>query len=604
MSEVTDSNTTKGDRTYLVTSALERTWPSDRHIVFLGQWCLRYSRREVWSGLDYSVAPYHWDDRAQIPKDLEYINDIYEALLPELARVLNEIHGVSYSVRYWRIVVGSWLYYFSQVVMDRWRVLQCASESYSRPTLLRVTPDDTPLASPNSAAFLRATESDEWNERLCADIADQWTNIEVTKTQQCQVINRPFRLKSEQAGNVRSSILRILYSMVVKPLDWLAQRRIFYGEGVSLHSDYLSRPNRFALSVLMRQVPSMSLPIQLPQTDARTASRAWGLTTADGDAFKNALAVLIPQYLPTCFLEGFEQAQALAAHSGWIRNPRVVMTANAFDSDDRWKLWAAVQVDKGAKLVIAQHGGGYGSQQWSAMQNYEMSISDRYLTWGWSDPQEAKAYPAPATKLVGMRVRRPRRTGKCVQVTASLPRQSYWMFGAPIGPQVHDYIDDQFRFAAALNVNVREDLLVRLYHRDYGWDLQQRWQDREPTIATDPGRQRLDRILREARLYVATYNATTFLESFTQGIPTVIFWDPEFWELSIEAKPYFDVLRQAGILFDDPVSCAAMVNSIWDDVPAWWESPDVQSAVISFSERFAHVGARPLGRLKSALIDW
>jgi putative transferase (TIGR04331 family) len=178
------------------------------------------------------------------------------------------------------------------------------------------------------------------------------------------------------------------------------------------------------------------------------------------------------------------------------------------------------------------------------------------------------------------------------------------MFSAPIGPQVHDYIEDQFRFAAALNVSVREDLLVRLYHRDYGWDLQQRWQDREPTIATDPGRQRLDRILREARLYVATYNATTFLESFTQGIPTVIFWDPEFWELSIEAKPYFDVLRQTGILFDDPVTCATMVNSIWDDVPAWWKSSEVQSAVRVFSERFAYVGEKPLSRLKNALTDW
>ncbi len=178
------------------------------------------------------------------------------------------------------------------------------------------------------------------------------------------------------------------------------------------------------------------------------------------------------------------------------------------------------------------------------------------------------------------------------------------MFSVPVGPQGQRYLDDQFTFAAALSLEVRADLIVRLYSSDYGWDQEQRWKEIEPDIATDSGDSDLEILLNQTRLYVATYNATTFLESFTQGIPTVMFWNPEFWELSESAQPYFDALRQARVLFDDPVTCATHLNSIWADVPLWWASSDVQRAVTEFRAHYAYVGPRPLRELKNALTSW
>jgi putative transferase (TIGR04331 family) len=178
------------------------------------------------------------------------------------------------------------------------------------------------------------------------------------------------------------------------------------------------------------------------------------------------------------------------------------------------------------------------------------------------------------------------------------------MYSVPIGPQVQGYLDDQLLFAAGLTDAVRADLLVRLSPQDYYWDIEARWQDADPSITLDSGQRDIGELLNDTRLYVATYNATTFLESFTQGIPTVIFWNPAHWELSVEAQPYFDTLRRALIFFDDPVACAQHVNSIWNDVPGWWASDAVQSAVEQFTARFAYVGPRPLRELRSALIKW
>jgi len=570
-----------------VVSAIEETWPADQPIVYLGQWCLRYSRRHVWSALDYTVAQYHWDDRSQIPTDLEYISDVYEALLPELAQVLNDIHGVSYSVRYWRIVVGWWLFYFAQIFFDRWQVMQAADRAYPNARMSRMPAVPAVPASSDMADFLGAITGDAWNERLFADIAERWTGIQVDIAE--------YALD----GSNDTDQTKFKHEAQLLP-----KRGLFRRGGVVMSHDYLRRFERLKLSLLLRQIPSRTIESRLPTSSVDPTWRTWGLTSDGEGAFNRALMTMVSQYLPTCYLEGYAAASKLAEATGSVGDPQVIMTANAFSSDDRWKMWAAFNCERESKLVIAQHGGHYGSGAWSASQRHEIAISDRYLSWGWRDPKQPKVHPAPATKLIGMRRHRPRRSGKCLQVVTSFPRQSYWMFSVPVGSQGQRYLDDQFTFAAALSLEVRADLIVRLYSSDYGWDQEQRWKEIEPDIATDSGDSDLEILLNQTRLYVATYNATTFLESFTQGIPTVMFWNPEFWELSESAQPYFDALRRARVLFDDPVTCATHLNSIWNDVPTWWASSDVQRAVTEFRAHYAYVGPRPLRELKNALTSW
>ena len=113
---------------------------------------------------------------------------------------------------------------------------------------------------------------------------------------------------------------------------------------------------------------------------------------------------------------------------------------------------------------------------------------------------------------MGGRPRKRRQNGRCLQVVTTVPRQSYWMFSAPVGPQLDKYLGDQFEFAAELSSAVRHELLVRLDRNDYGWDQAERWHDADPAICVDPGARPLHELLDHTRLYVATYNATTFLE--------------------------------------------------------------------------------------------
>src|SRR5207244_625700 len=105
---------------FLVTTAWEDSWVDDEPVLFLGNWCRLYSRRERWSAMDAEVLPWHWADRARYYTDYDYVVGFYERALGAVGAALNAKHGVDYPVRYWRILVGPWLGHFIQILFDRW----------------------------------------------------------------------------------------------------------------------------------------------------------------------------------------------------------------------------------------------------------------------------------------------------------------------------------------------------------------------------------------------------------------------------------------------------------------------------------------------------
>ena len=54
----------------LITTSIESNLPKNgSHIIFLGNWCLKYRSKEKYSNYNYSILSYHWDDREILYKD-------------------------------------------------------------------------------------------------------------------------------------------------------------------------------------------------------------------------------------------------------------------------------------------------------------------------------------------------------------------------------------------------------------------------------------------------------------------------------------------------------------------------------------------------------
>ena len=71
------------------------------------------------------------------------------------------------------------------------------------------------------------------------------------------------------------------------------------------------------------------------------------------------------------------------------------------------------------------------------------------------------------------------------------------------------------------------------------------------------------------------------------NIPTIIFWNPNHWELKKEVEPYFELLKSVGVFHETPESAAQKMIDVWNDISSWWHSKKLQTARQKFCKQFS-----------------
>ncbi|MCK4822096.1 hypothetical protein KA005_40410, partial [bacterium] len=115
---------------FLATTAIEEFWDKNQKIIFLGEWCKLYNRRNEWMLLKYEDVPFVWENTDIILNGIEYCNKIYEKALIELTHTLNTYHGIEKDIHYYRIILGNWLFHFIHQLYDKYFTLKKAFEKY------------------------------------------------------------------------------------------------------------------------------------------------------------------------------------------------------------------------------------------------------------------------------------------------------------------------------------------------------------------------------------------------------------------------------------------------------------------------------------------
>ena len=576
---------------FLVTTSLEQTWPKDnKPVLFLGEWCCRYSRRHHWESLDAKVIPYHWDDRSKLYKDYLYLQTFYERLLGELTIQLNHIHNVDQSVRYWRILVGPWLFYFVQILFDRWETIQRAIIQYDISETIILIGQDEQFIPNDMHGFESLFVRDDWNHHIYSKILQNFLapNQFKKKLIKTDVTTEVGSLKKSWRQNLRLLMSKIT-SFVCRDKD------------VFLLSTYLPLREEIKLSCRLAQAPQFWRRESVAKVKVNYAFRERMGYRLDEITFESFVRFIIPQQIPILYLEGYSQLIEQINRLPWPKQPKLIWTGIAQCSDEVFKAWVGKKVDDGIPLVIGQHGGVYGIAKWTSWEKHEVSICDSYLSWGWSDLKQPKIVPVGQLKVKKSLQVLFQKKKRALLVTLVSPRFSYHMYAGPISSQWIDYFKDQCTFIDSLPELIQQEIIVRLYSHDYGWDQELRWRNRFPDIMLDNGKSNMGDLIRQSRLYISTYNSTTYLESFAMNVPTVIYWNTDHWELRESAIPYFAELKRVGIFHETPQSAARHVAIIWDNVDIWWNSPSVRDVLERFKTVYCRSSKGLLDRIKYSL---
>ena len=182
-------------------------------------------------------------------------------------------------------------------------------------------------------------------------------------------------------------------------------------------------------------------------------------------------------------------------------------------------------------------------------------------------------------------IKKENKNGYGLIICVAMPRFSFDIRSMVTAGQMREYFKDQFKFVNALPKDIQASLRLRTYPHDYGWEQEKRWKCKFPNIKIDKYTKLLGQV-DKCRLFISTYNATTYLDTFSLNLPTIIFWNPKDWEVNDYSRIFFDELEVVGIFHKDPISAAELVASIWDDIDSWWNSEQVQLARKNFCNKF------------------
>ena len=491
-------------------------------------------------------------------------NIVFKQVLDQISSNLNEIHSVSYSTRYWNIFIGAWLQQFVDMVMFRMFDIERNIE------IPAPTTEHSPAKSLRQ--FHEFSKLESFVERLHYDTLVQ---LQHPKTPDATDVTGIGNSQVNTSGRKRS--------------------RSF------VTATYLPRKTEALLQLRLGRIPQRIRVQNLPAAKSSSELRQFLSNSNRNNSFKaQTIIALLPSYMPCTYVEHYVEMAKTRKPWSSKRFPKVIFTANRHLYDDLFNYWTACAAELGSRVVFAQHGGQFGISQFpSFSERHELSVSNRYLTWGWKSLENC--YPGFALTINNARNTTSHHSGNLLVVTDEL-----WKYPRSIFTDLSDvsgYLEHLASAISFLHPDVQSEVLLRIHHAEAqsGAPQRQWWTKTLPNISHDNGTLSFSQRLTESRLVLIAHNATSILESVALHAPTIITWSDSYMKVRQSAEAVFDELEQVGIFHRTPESAASFINSVWDDVDGWWNSTSTLEARKQFTDQYARTVSNPVRFLAKAL---
>ena len=566
----------------LVTTAIEDFWDKDSNLLFLGPWCFANKEGAVFNLSDVLIVDSPWKHAYRIKEASDYCCHIYNKIVPQISIKLNEIHNVAYPVEYWRVLIGCWLSSFIQIVYDKYIRIEAVLNHYSD-FFTYVLPREK--CKPISYSF------SDYNLGINAkSMSDCFTLklISVVAYELCpeKTVVKDYAIE-DRICETKQGWKRRLFNYLKTPFKLGFRGKIILSNMYHVGIKDLIRLN---IKIGLNNVDFREFALIDPQIETNLMKRMSTemrnrLIIRDYDnRFEALLKEMIIDAIPICYVEDyFHYSNNVSNNTGL----NLVGSAVGWGPSELFKFFAAEAALNGAKLAEFQHGGGYGSSMSVCFE--ELSVERGiFYSWGHTYKDNNNVIPLPSPYLSKLRdsYSYNNMNNNIVLVGTAMFRH-FRNFDSFIFPDdmVH-YFNNKKVFLDALLEKTKNNIMYRP-GVELGWHEINGIKKRFPGIQYDIKRRLVD-LMRKAKITVLDHPATSFIEALVINVPTVLYWDHDICLMRPEAEPYFQALRDVGILYKAPFNAAEKVNEIYDNPGKWWLSDNVQNARMKFCDRFAY----------------
>lgn len=526
---------------------------------------------------------YHWDDKKKRDKDFKKIKKYHAKIILKIITILNKHHKVNFPIRFWRIILGPWLWWFIDTVYERYQALDSHLKNNTENKYFSFLPKKNTKLFPKSAETMSNYYfSEEWTEQIFLKIIKYFFSNKVNIFQKKLTnhkINK-FIINEDKIYKNQNKNINNFYRFISKRQKFL------------ICKDTFSFIEEMKLNYKLGSIPNIKIPKDFTlsqKLDHDLRNKVFFKKKLSNDKFENFIFKIIGEEIPTTFLENFKNLYNHVDQLSLPKKPLAIFDSIHLYFVTLMMFYVAKKIYKyKTKLYYFQHGTENGISANNFNEGHEISISDKYFTWGWKS-KTSKVKPYRITHNIEHHKKIDYKKNNKILFILRTSQLFFRSGSSLIGyKNWKKYLKDTINFPNYLNNDQLKNLIVRFGRPKFKgpWDEENLWKKRWKNINFDYRSIPIIEQLKKSKIAVCSYNSTLFLECMAGNFPVVMFMPKQSYDLRPDAKKHFTILYKNKIVFNKIEELGMHLNNL-DDISAWWSSKDIQEIRKSFCLNYA-----------------
>lgn len=551
--------------------------------IFLGNHCNKYDYKNKKIVDLCNISSHHWNNYQSFIDDYNYINSIYIRTLNHLTLALNEFHQLNKSKLFWEILVGPWLIYYCVNIFDRWKLVTSIKYKKNLFTILNnsLNKSITPYTIED---YKRVINSEIYNHYIFSKILLFKKDLKVTFINSQKDIYDDLDLLLAKKKRIKDTINFFLKKIYIILFGFFIKK-----QKIAVLRSYLGVFRDLKINFSLLQFPCVYLnESKNYNLNFKKNRKNLNIKFKAKNEFEKFLLNEIIYHIPKVFVEKFDNMQSTITESSLPKNPKIVYATN-FSSSTFLSFYCANKKEDGSKLFLGQHGGCYGQYDRHWSEDFEISISDRFFTYGWISKRFVnKTIPLGIQKDIKVKKRYDfNKQSKLLLIIRSRSKFINKLDSSINSNQKFDYIRNCYDFVNNLNSKIKKKTLIRLRDIDLGWAEHPRFKKKFPSLSFENGTSKIFELMNSSKIVVSTALSTSYLESLAMNIPSIVISNYKSEPMRPEAIKYLNLLIEAKIFHLTPQSAAEHINKYWDNIEEWWFSNKVQNNRKTFCNKYS-----------------
>ncbi|WP_075483178.1 LIC12162 family transferase [Candidatus Pelagibacter communis] len=535
-----------------------------------------------------------WSIPKNFHEDYEYLKDLKKKIIYPLTDTLNDYHKKNFSTNYWEIILGYWIHSFLMMMLERWRILENLPYKDVHYTLKTKNIEDVDfipqtLDEYNNIFWLSEYSSSLYEKIIKYKYSNNFTIVKINSKKKIDIVRKKFLSKNIDFKNIFLKTYFLIFGWVLK------------NQKNAVIRTYLGTFEEIKLNFHLSQLPTFvknNYHLCRPQIQLRSKMRLNFNPTND---FEKLVLKNIFNFIPVSNLEGFQKEKKILNKIPLPKKPSSIFSSNILFKS-LLSRYCAEKKEQGSKLILGCHGGSYGHYKDHFCEQQELLISDKYLSWGWANKN--------SKKIVKFGILRPKIKIKNLKksfLTIIFPCNA--PLEKSIESSVQASIQGEYIFAPVFNIinkfseEVSKNLLLKFYPRNFGKNEIEIFKNFNSKIKIDITGTKIENVLSNTKIFLSPYLGTGYLETLSMNIPTLIFVSKKLDCIREDAKPFYNLLKDVNIFFDDETELSNHINNVWNNHQDWWYSRKLQENRQKFCNNFALINPKKLDNLRNIILS-